>query len=70
MLGHETISEFIEAYDSAFRGWNAANLLALMKMWQLGDIGAFREDGSYLKALEDITGRVLVIASKKDYYFS
>ncbi|RDL31372.1 Uncharacterized protein BP5553_09581 [Venustampulla echinocandica] len=70
VLGLETISEFIEMYDSAFKGWNAADLLALVKMWQLGDVGALRDDGSYVKALEDITGRVLVIASRRDYYFS
>ncbi|EPE28112.1 alpha/beta-Hydrolase [Glarea lozoyensis ATCC 20868] len=70
ILGHETLPEFIEEYNNAFRDWNAADLLALVRMWQLGDVGALRDDGSYLKALEDITGRVLVIASRTDSYFS
>lgn len=59
----------MEICDSASKGWNAADLLALVKMWQLADVGALRDDGSYVNALEDITGRVLVIASSKDYYF-
>lgn len=39
-LGILTVAEFIENYDSAFIAWSATDLLTLVKMWQLGDIGA------------------------------
>ncbi|PVH76207.1 hypothetical protein DL98DRAFT_641734 [Cadophora sp. DSE1049] len=70
ILGVPTISEFVEMYDNAFKDWNAGDLLALVRMWQLGDVGSLRNDGSYTKSLEDIEGRILVIASRSDYYFS
>lgn len=70
VLGFETVDEFMEKWDRSFHSWNAADLLGLVKMWQLGDIGALREDKDYTKALEDIEARVLVIASRTDYYFS
>jgi homoserine O-acetyltransferase len=70
VLGFETVYEFFDMYDNSSSGWNAADLLALVKMWQLGDIGALRDDKSFTKALDDIEARVLVIASNTDYYFS
>lgn len=70
VLRFETIYDFIENCESSFNNWDAIDLLGLVKMWQLGDIGALREDRDYAKALEDIEARVLVIASRTDYYFS
>jgi homoserine acetyltransferase len=70
ILGFETVNEFIEKFDRSFDCWNAADLLGLVKMWQLGDVGTLREDKNYTKVLQDIETRVLVIASTTDYYFS
>lgn len=69
-MGFENVYSFINAYDSSFNNWNAADLLALVKMWQCSDIGALRDDKNFESALENIEGRVLVIASSTDYYFS
>ena len=68
VLGFESIQDFMGNCESAFNSWDARDLLVLVKMWQLGDIGALREDGDYTKALEDIEARVLVISSRTDYY--
>lgn len=70
ILGFETIYDFTEMCDNSFNRWNAADLLALVKMWQFGDIGALRNDESFVNALEGIEARVLVIASRMDFYFS
>jgi homoserine acetyltransferase len=60
----------MEKWDKLFDSWNAADLLGLVKMWQLEDVGTLREDIDYTGTLEDIEARVLVIASRTDYYFS
>jgi homoserine O-acetyltransferase len=70
MLGFESLHDYIERYQNSSNYWSAADLLALVKLWQLGDVGALRDDGDYAKALEHIEARVLVIASRTDYYFS
>lgn len=69
VLGFESLQDFMENCESAFNSWDARDLLGLVRMWKLGDIGALREDGDYAKALEDIKARVLVIVSRTDYYF-
>jgi homoserine O-acetyltransferase len=70
VLGFETLQDYMDEYQSSFSRWNAADLLGLVKMWQLGDVGALREDNDCAKALEQVEARVLVIASGTDYYFT
>tara|TARA_R110002003_G_scaffold132_6_gene12405 strand:- start:2304 stop:2486 length:183 start_codon:yes stop_codon:yes gene_type:complete len=60
----------MEKWDRLFDGWNAPDLLGLVKMWQLEDVGTLREDKDDTGTLEDIEVRVLVTASRTEYYFS
>lgn len=68
-LGFDTVNIFMDEYERSFDTWHAADLLALIKMWQLGDIGALSKGKTIVSALEKIQSRVLIIASSTDYYF-
>ncbi|KAL8945802.1 MAG: hypothetical protein Q9222_007706 [Ikaeria aurantiellina] len=69
-LGFKTVEDFIRGnWEDAFESWDAEDLLILARMWQAGDIGKTREDGDYLKALEGIRAKVLVMPSRTDAYF-
>ncbi|KAL6718699.1 hypothetical protein ACLMJK_002933 [Lecanora helva] len=68
-LGFGSIEDYIENTESTFQEWDAEDLLILARMWQAGDIGTTREDGDYLRALEDISARMLIMPSRTDQYF-
>jgi homoserine acetyltransferase len=70
VLGLKNIGQFMEQWERLYDDWSATDLLALVRMWQCGNVGTLRADGDYAKALEDIETRVLVIASTTDIYFS
>lgn len=69
-LGFSNVEDFIKSnWEDAFEAWDPEDLLILARMWQAGDIGKIREDGDYLKALEAIEAKVLVMPSRTDTYF-
>ena len=52
------------------QNWDANNLLAKLKTWQLGDIGdASAYGGSFVRALNAIRAKTIVIACSDDLYF-
>ena len=69
-LGFDDVEAFIRSqWEDAFESWDAEDLLILARMWQAGDVGKTRDDGDYLKALEGIKAKVLVMPSRTDTYF-
>ncbi|KAL8753364.1 MAG: hypothetical protein Q9184_005444 [Pyrenodesmia sp. 2 TL-2023] len=69
-MGFDNVESFIQAeWEDSFESWDAEDLLILARMWQAGDVGKTREDGDYLKALEGIEAKVLVMPSRTDTYF-
>lgn len=69
-LGFSNVKDYITAnWEDPFESWDAEDLLILARMWQAGDVGKTREDGEYLKALESIEAKVLVMPSRTDTYF-
>ncbi|KAL8857624.1 MAG: hypothetical protein Q9178_005789 [Gyalolechia marmorata] len=69
-LGFSNVENFITRnWEDAFEAWDPEDLLILARMWQAGDIGKTRGDGDYLKALESIEAKVLVMPSRTDTYF-
>ena len=56
--------------ETSFEEWDAEDVLILARMWQAGDVGRTRDDGSYEKALEGIEARVLVMPGRTDQYFA
>lgn len=69
--GHDSLRTYLypPPGEAPFESWDAENLLVLARMWQAGDVGTVGGDGDYLKALEGITARVLVMPSQTDQYF-
>ncbi|KAL8996560.1 MAG: hypothetical protein Q9169_003955 [Polycauliona sp. 2 TL-2023] len=69
-LGFSTVEDYIKSdWEDAFETWDPEDLLILARMWQAGDIGKTREDGDYVKALENIEAKLLVMPSRTDTYF-
>ena len=56
--------------EKSFEEWDAEDVLILARMWQAGDVGTTRDDGSYEKALGAIQARVLVMPGRTDQYFA
>ncbi|CAF9925169.1 hypothetical protein IMSHALPRED_006405 [Imshaugia aleurites] len=70
-LGFASVETYIaNTMEKAFEEWDAEDVLILARMWQAGDVGLTREDGSYEKALEGIEARVLVMPGRTDQYFA
>ncbi|KAL8799299.1 MAG: hypothetical protein Q9182_006003 [Xanthomendoza sp. 2 TL-2023] len=69
-IGFSDVEHYIRKnWEDSFETWDPEDLLALARMWQAGDIGKIRDDGDYLKALESIESKVLVMPSRTDTYF-
>ena len=70
-LGFATPSELLDDWGKDHAdNWDANNLLAKLKTWQLGDISANDLYGGDLaKALSSITARAIVIPCSDDLYF-
>ncbi|KAL8926208.1 MAG: hypothetical protein Q9208_003111 [Pyrenodesmia sp. 3 TL-2023] len=69
-MGFDDVESFIQAeWEDSFESWDAEDLLILARMWQAGDVGKTREDGDFLKALEGIEAKLLVMPSRTDTYF-
>ncbi len=56
--------------ERAFEEWDAEDVLVLAQMWQKGDVGVTREDGSYEEAMRGVEARVLVMPGRTDQYFA
>ena len=70
-LGYKSVEEYIaNGMEKAFEESDAEDVLILARMWQAGDVGLTRDDGSYEKALEGIEARVLVMPGRTDQYFA
>ncbi|CAD6570153.1 MAG: hypothetical protein ASARMPRED_003509 [Alectoria sarmentosa] len=70
-LGYGSVEEYIaNDMEKAFEESDAEDVLILARMWQAGDVGLTRDDGSYEKALEGIEARVLVMPGRTDQYFA
>lgn len=70
-LGFASVEEYISGtMERSFEGWDAEDVLILARMWQAGDVGRTREDGSYEGALAGIEARVLVMPGRTDQYFA
>ena len=61
-LGFNSVEEYIaNTMEKSFEEWDAEDVLILARMWQAGDVGATRDDGSYEDALKGVEARVLVM---------
>jgi len=69
-MGFKSMEEFmLQRWEKGFQGWDPEDVLILARMWQAGDVGALRDDGSFEKALESIEARTLVMPTRTDQYF-
>ncbi|KAH7888667.1 homoserine acetyltransferase [Phlebopus sp. FC_14] len=68
---HPDLMSFIreEAEGTWLQHWDANDMLALMKIWQTGDISLVRHNGDYEKALKSIEAEVLLVPSSTDLFF-
>lgn len=70
-LGYGSVEEYIAAtMEKSFEDWHPEDVLILARMWQAGDVGVTRDDGSYEEALRAIQARVLVMPGQTDQYFA
>lgn len=70
-LGFGSVEEYIaNTMEKSFEDWDAEDVLVLARMWQAGDVGATRPDGSYEQTLRGIEARVLVMPGRTDQYFA
>lgn len=70
-LGYDTPDDLLDDWgrDHA-ENWDANDLLAKLRTWQLGDISANElYGGDFAKALSSITARAIVIPCSDDLYF-
>ncbi|KIW43161.1 uncharacterized protein PV06_04296 [Exophiala oligosperma] len=80
----DSIEEWMQKREESMMSWDADDLLALARMWQMGDVGlvggdddtrltqlggAVPDDGLYVKALEGIKAKVLLMPCRTDQYF-
>ncbi len=68
-FGAKSLKEWLYPPEAPFETWDAEDLLVGGRMWQAGDIGSVAGDGDYIKALQVITARVLLMPSLTDQYF-
>jgi homoserine acetyltransferase len=71
-MGFETLNTWDEvATGSGYDGWEGSDLLAMLGMWQRGDIARCVPvaKGELAKALETIEARVLLMPCETDQYF-
>ena len=68
-LGFSDVKSYVaNVAKTMLAGWDAADVLIVGRMWQVGDIGLFA-DGDLAKALAGIKCNVLVMPSRTDMYF-
>ena len=69
-LGFETWEELLADWERDHLGWDANDLLAKLRTWQLGDISANdRYRGDFERALGAIRARAILVPCTTDLYF-
>ena len=69
-LGFETWEELLLDWERDHLQWDANDLLAKLRTWQLGDIGAgTRYRGDFERALAAIRARAILVPCTTDLYF-
>ena len=69
-LGFETWEDLLLDWEQDHLGWDANDLLAKLRTWQLGDISANdRYRGDFARALGAITARTILVPCTTDLYF-
>ena len=69
-LGFETFEELLLDWERDHLGWDANDLLAKLRTWQLGDISANeRHRGDFARALGTIRARAILVPCTTDLYF-
>ncbi|KAJ5857782.1 hypothetical protein N7455_008676 [Penicillium solitum] len=69
-LGYETLSDWDkEVAGTNYYNWHPDDLLAMLGMWQRGDVTLISGDASIQDALSRIKARVLVMPCSTDQYF-
>ena len=69
-LGFETFEELLADWERDHLAWDANDLLAKLRTWQLGDISANdRYRGDFERALGAIQGRAILVPCTTDLYF-
>ena len=69
-LGFETWEELLLKWEHDHLDWDANDLLAKLRTWQLGDISANeRYRGDFERALGAIRSRAILVPCSTDLYF-
>ena len=69
-IGFETWEELLLDWEEDHLGWDANDLLAKIRTWQLGDISAnARYGGEFERALRAIRARAILVPCTTDLYF-
>ena len=69
-LGFETFEELLADWERDHLEWDANDLLAKLRTWQLGDISAnYRYRGDFERALGAIRARAILVPCTTDLYF-
>ncbi|MCY4406404.1 MAG: alpha/beta fold hydrolase [Rhodospirillaceae bacterium] len=69
-LGFETWEELLADWENDHLAWDANDLLAKLRTWQLGDISANeRYGGDFERALGAIRARAILVPCTTDLYF-
>ena len=69
-LGLETWEELLADWENDHLAWDANDLLAKLRTWQLGDISANeRYEGDFERALGAIRARAILVPCTTDLYF-
>ena len=69
-LGFETWPELLADWENDHLAWDANDLLAKLRTWQLGDISANqRYGGNFERALGAIRARAILVPCTTDLYF-
>ncbi|OQE13375.1 hypothetical protein PENFLA_c049G05539 [Penicillium flavigenum] len=69
-MGYETLGDWDrDAAGNNYYNWNPDDLLAMVSMWQRGDVTSISGDASLQEALSRIKASVLVMPCLTDQYF-
>ena len=70
-MGVQSLAEWDRNVMDSYEGWSGKDLLAMLGMWQRGDIARCVEEakGDLNVALESIRARVLLMPCETDQYF-
>lgn len=69
---YTSLNDFLrEEWEGGFlEGWDANDLLALLKTWQMGDVSLIRDGSYFTDCLGAIKARGLIMPCKTDLYFT